>query len=50
MKNQNATNSKLTKNTIFIFKNVKNSNGFSTDPSTTTMKTIWTTIDPTFLK
>ncbi len=50
MKNQNTTNSKLTKNTIFVFKNVKNSNGFSTDPTTSTMKTIFTTLDVTHLK
>lgn len=50
MKNQNTTNSKLTKNTIFVFKNVKNSNGFSTDPTTSTMKTIFTSIDPTVFK
>lgn len=50
MKNQNITTSKLTKNTIFVFKNVKSNNGFSTDPTTSTMKTIFTTIDPTFYK
>lgn len=50
MKNQNTTTSKLTKSTLFVFKNVKNTTGFSTDPTTSTMKTIWTSIDPTFLK
>lgn len=47
MKNQNTTTSKLKKNTIFVFKNVKSAAAFSTDPTTSLMTTILTSSDPT---
>ena len=36
---------KLAKKTIFVYKSVKDQNGFQTDPSTVTMKTILSSIE-----
>ncbi|WP_158542214.1 hypothetical protein [Pedobacter chinensis] len=36
---------KLAKKTVFVYKNVKDSNGFNTDPSTVTAKTVVLTWD-----
>ena len=43
MKNKNVTISKLEKNTIFVYKNVKANNSFTTDPSTILITTMITT-------
>jgi len=43
MKTQETT--KLAKKTVFIFKSVKDQNGFQTDPSTVTAKTVVYTLD-----
>lgn len=36
---------KLAKKTVFVYKNVKDQNGFQTDPSTATAKTVLLTFD-----
>ncbi|WP_316795902.1 hypothetical protein [Pedobacter agri] len=36
---------KLAKKTVFVYKNVKETNGFNTDPSTVTVKTVVLTLD-----
>jgi len=43
MKAQNTT--KLVKKTVFVYKNIKNQNGFSTDPVATTAQTILSTTE-----
>ena len=49
MNPQNATTNKLVKSTIFVFKSIKAVNAFSTDPTTATIQTILTTVDPTVI-
>ncbi len=43
MKAQGTT--QLSKKTVFVYKNVKDQNGFQTDPSTVTAKTVLSTIE-----